>query len=118
MNIELIDALLKTGASEDEILSALKKRKKEQEEDKKLVRARDELVEALVEWLFQVDPDVFKDVSDEEVEEMAENLTKEVAKLEKTIKNLKPLKWGDPKTLTKTKPEDSLYKWLCKNDLM
>ena len=117
MNIELIDALLQTGASEDEILSALKKRKKEQEEDKRLVRARDELVEALVEWLFQIDPDTFKDVSDDEVEETAENLTKEIAKLEKTIKALKPMKWGDPKTV-KAKPEDNLYKWLCKNDLM
>ena len=86
MNMEFIDSLIDDGWSEEEIVAAFNKRKNEKMKDAKLVRAREDLIDAIIEYLNAINPELvdFKDAEDEE--KFCTDATKELIVLEKFLR--------------------------------
>ena len=114
MNMEFIDSLIDDGWSEEEIVAAFNKRKNEKLKDAQLVRARGELIDAIIEYLNAINPELvdFKDSEDEE--KFCTDATKELIVLEKFLRTA-PIK---AKNATVRKDaDDVIWDFLKKSNL-
>lgn len=112
MNIELIDSLIDDGWSEKEIVAAFNKRKNEKLKDVKLTRAREDLIDTVIEYLNAVNPDLVNFADEEEAEKFCADAVKELTVLEKFLKN-------QPKAKKKAREsaDDVIWKFIKENGL-
>ena len=110
MNMEFIDSLIDDGWSEEEIITAFNKRKSEKQKDAKLGRAREDLIDAIIEYLNAINPELvdFKDAEDEE--KFCKDAEKELIVLEKFLRST-------PTKSQKSSADDAIWNFLKKSNL-
>ena len=110
MNMELIDSLIDDGWSGEDIIAAYNKRRNERLKDTQLVRARENLIDAIIEYLDAINPELvdFKDSEDED--KFCTDATKELIVLEKFLRNT-------PTKSQRSNADDAIWNFLKKSNL-